>query len=213
VVQPLATKEQSLAICRDWMKKLGIDENEFSRHGDWPGGFEVNVSIQSVSRTHPVTKEEVVAVIGQKLRFVQQIGGLPAYWSGFGGNIIFYIADGGEFCGLSGGMRAWEKLGEYKVLDRAGVDTAIKDRFAWVPEPIHCERLEVIKVELEAYHADWRKPQVDFPLIYTLHCKLHGGPEDGKVKTITMPALKQHRDMYPLAKTDGTSEEQEDWSD
>lgn len=203
-VKPLATKEQSVAICREWMKKLGIDEGQFYRGGDWAEGFEVDAMTGRESGTHPVTKERVVAEFGQHLRFTQQIGGLPAFWSGFGGNIMFDIADGGEFCGLSGGMRAWEKIGDYEVLDRDGVEAAVKDGFAWTHEPIQCERLEVVKVDLEAYHADWEKPQVDFPLIYSLHCKLHGGPEDGKEKVISLPALKQHRDKYgppPAAKS------------
>lgn len=80
VVKPLATQEESLAICRAWMKRLGIDEQQFSRQGDWAEGFEVDVSSGRVSRVHPVTKELVVAPFGQKLRFVQQIGGLPAFW-------------------------------------------------------------------------------------------------------------------------------------
>ncbi|MGB6220194.1 hypothetical protein [Haloferula sp.] len=197
VVKPLATKEESVAICREWMKKLGIDESEFYRQGDWPEGFEVNESTGRVSRTHPITKEKVIAHFGQQLRFVQQIGGLPAYWSGFGGNIMFFIGDGGEFCGLNGAMRAWEKIGDYEVLDRAEVEAAVKEGFAWVFDPINCERVEVIEVELDAFHSDWDAPQVDFPLIFSLRCKLHGGPDNGLEKVISLPALKQHRDKYP----------------
>ncbi len=196
VVKPLATREESVAICREWMKKLGIDENEFSRQGDWPEGFEVNVMNGRVSRIHPVTKENVIAFFGQQLRFIQQIGGLPAYWSGYGGNVMFEIGHGGKFCSLIGCLRAWEKIGDYEVLDRAEIETALTEGFAWVFDPIDCEKLEVVKVELAAYHSGHDAPQVDFPLIYTLHCKLHGGRDDGEEKKISLPALRQHRDKY-----------------
>lgn len=105
---------------------------------------------------------------------------------------MFDIADGGEFCGLNGTLRAWEKIGDYEVLDRAGVDAAVRDGFSWVHDPIRCETLDIVKVDLEAFHSDWEVPQTEFPLVYTLHCKLRGGQE----KTIQVPALKQHRQRY-----------------
>ncbi len=207
VVKPLATREESMAICREWMKKLGIDESEFSRQGDWPEGFEVQAMTGRVSRIHPVTRENVIAHFGQELRFVQQIGGLPAFWSGFGGNLMFSIGDGGEFCSVMGCLRAWEKIGDFPVLSRDELDAALRDGFAWVQDPIECERMEVVEVELEAYHSNWKSPQADFPLIYTLHCELHGGEDDGKRKTICLPALKQHRDRYgPRPKLTGEDE-------
>lgn len=196
VVKPLATREESVATCREWMKKLGIDENQFSRHGDWPEGFEVQSMTGRVSRIHPVTKENVVAHFGQELRFVQQIGGLSAFWSGFGGNLMFSIGDGGEFCSVMGCLRAWEKIGDFSVLSRDELDSALRNGFAWVQEPIECVQLEIMKIDLEAYHSNWKSPQVHFPLIYTLHCKLHGGRDDGQQKKISLPALKQHRELY-----------------
>lgn len=196
VVKPLATREEAVNICREWMKRLGIDENEFYRRGDWPGGFDIDLSTPSVSRIHPVTKQKVVAPTGQQLRFIQQIGGLSTFWSGYGGNVVFSIGDGGEFCGLNGCLRAWEKIGDYEVLDRAATDAAVRDGFAWVHDPIRCETLEIVKVSLEAFHSDWDEPQTEFPLVYTLRCKLHGGQDDGQKKTIQVPALKQHRQRY-----------------
>jgi hypothetical protein len=109
---------------------------------------------------------------------------------------MFDIADGGEFCGLNGCLRAWEKIGDYEVLDHARLDAAVRDGFAWVHDPIRCETLEIVKVALEAFHSNWREPQTEFPLVYTLHCKLHGGQDDGQEKTIQLPALKQHRQRY-----------------
>jgi hypothetical protein len=143
-----------------------------------------------------VTKQKVEADTGEMLRFVQQIGGLSAFWSGAGGNVLFSLGDGGEFCGLNGCLRAWEKIGDYEVLDRAGVDAAVRDGFAWVHDPIRCETLEIVKVDLEAFHSDWDEPQTEFPLVYTLHCKLHGGQDAGQSQTIQLPALKQHRHRY-----------------
>jgi hypothetical protein len=196
VVKPLATREESVAICREWMRKLGVEEGEFSRQGDWPEGFEVKPMTGRVSRIHPVTKEKVIAHFGQDLRFVQQIGGLSAFWSGFGGNLMFSIGDGGEFCSVMGCLRAWEKIGDYPVLTREELDAALRDGFAWVQDPVECERMEIVHVDLDAYHSNWKSPQMHFPLIYSLHCKLHGGRDDGQQKTICLPALKQHRDRY-----------------
>ena len=196
VVKPLASREESVAICRDWMKKLGIDEDQFSRQGDWPEGFEIRSMTGRVSRTHPVTKENVISHFGQELSFVQQIGGLSAFWSGFGGNLMFSIGDGGEFCSVMGCLRAWEKIGDFAVLSRNEVEAALRDGFAWVHDPMECERLEIVKIDLDAYHSNWKSPQVDFPLIYSLHCKLHGGRDDGQQKIISLPALKQHRERY-----------------
>lgn len=178
------------------MKRLGIDENEFYRGGDWPGGFDIDLSTPSESGNHPVTKQKVVAYFGQQLRFIQQIGGLSTFWSGYGGNVVFSIGDGGEFCGLNGCLRAWEKLGDYEVLDGAAMDAAVRDGFAWVHDPIRCETLDIVKVSLEAFHSDWDEPQTEFPLVYTLRCRLHGGQDDGQEKTIQVPALKQHRHRY-----------------
>ncbi|MBB5350576.1 hypothetical protein HNR46_000804 [Haloferula luteola] len=196
VVKPLASREECVRICREWMNRLGIDESQLYRGGDWPEGFEVTESTPAEGGYHPVLKKEVIAKYGQQLRFSQQIGGLPAFWSGFGGCMQFYIADGGEFSGVMGCLRAWEKIGDYEVLDREEVEMALKEGFFWVPDPIDCERLEVIKVALEAYHSDWEVPQHDFPLIYNITCKLHGGPSEGKEKKILIPALRQHRHRY-----------------
>jgi hypothetical protein len=178
------------------MRKLGVEEGEFSRQGDWPEGFEIQAMTGRESGNHPVTKEKVIAHFGQDLRFVQQIGGLSAFWSGFGGNLMFSIGDGGEFCSVMGCLRAWEKIGDYPVLTREELDAALRDGFAWVQDPVECERMEIVHVDLDAYHSNWKSPQMHFPLIYSLHCKLHGGRDDGQQKTICLPALKQHRDRY-----------------
>ena len=200
VVKPLPTKEDCIRIGREWLKKMGIPETELCRQGDWPEGFKISASAHRVTRTHPVTKEETVAEYGLVVHFVQEIGGLPAFWNGFGGNVVFEIADGSEFCSVQGCLRAWEKIGDYPVLNREEITTALKEGFHWSYGPIDCERLEIVKVSLEAFHSEPERPQKDFPLLYTLTCKLHGGPDDGLTRSLLMPALKQHRDRYPVAK-------------
>ncbi len=203
VVKPLPTKEECIRIGREWLEKLDIDEAEFSRQGDWPEGFMIAARAHRVTRTHPVTQKETVAEIGLAVRFVQEIGGLPVFWNGLGGNVMFEIADGGEFCSVTGCLRTWEKIGDLPVLDREEITAALKDGFHWSYGPIHCDRLEIVKVDLEAYHSEPERPQTDFPLVYTLSCKLHGGPNDGLTRSILMPALKQHRNKYSLPATPG----------
>ncbi len=196
IVRPLPTKEEAVAICREWFPKLGLSEDEFYRGGTWPGGFEVVGRVHRISGHHPVTKERVVSETSLSLRFAQQIGGLPAFWNGFAGNVMFEIADGGEFCSASGCLRAWEKIGDYEILDRGDIAAAIGEGFFWATDPIDCETLTITKITLEAFHTRYDEPQKDFPLLWCLTCRIDGGTFDGQTIHINIPALKQHRDKY-----------------
>ncbi len=193
VVKPLPSKEQAVAIAREWMKKLGIDENQLYRSGDEPEGFDIVFWIDLVSGIKPGTKIEKQYHYGITLNFAQQIGGLAVLWHGTGGTLTCEIGDGSEFCSMYGTLSGWEKVGDYPVLNREEVTQALKDKYFWVDTRFECDRIEIIKVRLEAFHATDDTPQKDFPLIYTFCCKLHGGKDDGKEENLYMPALKQHR--------------------
>ncbi len=196
IVKPLPSREESVAIAREWMAKIGIEEEMLDRTGSGPDGFDLTYRLSVISGNHPITREPVKYETGATLTFAQRIGGLPVLWHGFGGAVNCEIADGGEFCALYGTMTPWEKMGDYPVLTREEITQALNERFFWVQAPFMCERLEIIKVFLTAYHVRDFETQKHFPLIYALLCKLHGGPDDGYNLEIRIPALKQHRDKY-----------------
>ena len=97
---------------------------------------------------------------------------------------------------MQGTLSGWEKLGDYPVLNKEEIKVALKEDFYWVPTPFECDRIEIIKVRLEAFHDIEARPQRDFPLIYILSCNLHGGKGNGNKENIYIPALKQQRDKY-----------------
>lgn len=202
VVKPLPSKEQAVAIAQEWMTKLGIDENQLYRNGDEPEGFDIVFRIDLVSGTKPGTTIEKEYHYGITLNFAQQIGGLAVLWHGTGGTLTCEIGDGSEFCSMYGTLSGWEKIGDYPVLNREEVTEALKGKYFWVDTPFECDRIEVIKVRLEAFHGNEDTPQKDFPLIYTFCCKLHGGRDNGREENLYMPALKQQRDRYGPAPAD-----------
>lgn len=199
VVQPLPSKEECVVIAREWMKKLNIDENELYRNGREPGGFDIVFRIDFEGGNDHQTKEHKEWDYGMTLNFAQQVGGLPVRWHGFGGTLVCEIGDGGEFCAMYGTLRPWRKIGDYPVLNREEITTALKERFFWSDTPFRCEQIEVVKVDLEVYQAIDTVQQKDFPLIYILYCKLHGGESDGQEVNLLIPALKQHRQRYGKA--------------
>ncbi|MBK1881404.1 hypothetical protein JIN85_03190 [Luteolibacter pohnpeiensis] len=196
IVKPLPSKEEGMKIAREWMAKLGIDENEFYRHGDGPDGFDVLCRVDYSSMYAYGTKVEKKYKYGMTLNIAQQIGGLPAVWHGFGGSLACSIGDGGEFCKFAGTLRGWKKIGDYEVLNREEVTTALKEHFVWSQWGFECDRIEITKVDLGAYHARSDEIPKDFPLMYTLTCKIHGGERDGIETELFIPALRQHRQAY-----------------
>ncbi len=196
ILKPLPGKEEAVAISRKWMKKLGIDENLLYRHGSGPEGFDVVFRIDLERGWNEKLKRDVEYDYGITLNFAQQIGGLRAFWTATGGSLSCAIGDGGEFCFMKGKLSAWEKIGDYPVLDRAELEQALREGFAWTDEPLACETLTVQKIRLEAYHFREDAPKKDFPLIYVLECGIQGGANDGEVVAVALPALRQQRDRY-----------------
>ncbi len=196
IVEPLPKRDECVVIAREWMAKLGIDENALDRTDKGPGGLNLTYRVDLILANHPDTREPVEYEYGATLIFAQQIGGLPVLWHGFGGAVTCEIGDGGEFCSLYGTLSAWEKIGDYPVLNREEITQALHDRFFWVTAAFQCEKVEITDVHLEAYHVRDDETQKHFPLIYTLSCKLHGGPDNGYTVGIRIPALRQHRDKY-----------------
>lgn len=196
VVKPLPSKEQAVVIAREWMRKLGIDENSLYRHGGDPEGFDIIFRIDLERGNLHGTQIEKEYHYGITLNFAQQIGGLAVLWHGTGGTLTCEIGDGSEFCSMYGTLSGWEKIGDFPVLTRDEVSIALKEKYYWVDSPFECERIEIIKIRLEAFHGIATSRQSDFPLIYTFCCKLHGGKDDGKEENLYMPALKQHRNRY-----------------
>lgn len=209
IVKPLPSKEQSVTIAREWMKKLGIDESELYRHGDEPDGFDIVFRIDLERGFQYGTTIEKEYLYGITLNFAQQIGGLSVLWHGNGGTLVCEIGDGSEFCSMYGTLSGWEKVGDYPVLNREEITQALQEKYFWADTPFECDRIEIIKVRLEVFHANEDAHQKDFPLIYTFCCKLHGGKDDGKEENLYMPALKQQRNRYgppPTGKPPTTEE-------
>ena len=195
IVGPLPTNEEAVALCREWMARMGVAEDEFHRQGDGPACFDTIFRIDLVRKWNYDLKKDVEYPYGMTVIFVQQIGGLPAFWCGAGGNMEFRISDGPKLSSAGGCLRGWEKIGDYPVLCKDGIADAIRSGFCW-SDPVDCDKLEVTKVRLEAFHAPSDQPQKDFPLLYVLSCRLVGGADNGYTAKIVIPALRQHRDKY-----------------
>lgn len=198
LVKTLPSREEAFKIARSWMAKLGIPESELYQKGSGPDGFEVKFRVDLVRANEHGTNNPKEFRYGISLNFAQQIGGLSVFWNGYGGTVACDIADGGEFSAMKGTLSGWEKLGDYQVLNKEEITTALKEGFYWVPDPFACERIEITKVYLEVFHDIEARPQKNFPLVYILICKMHGGADDGYEETIYLPALKQQRQKYGL---------------
>lgn len=72
------------------------------------------------------------------------------------------------------------------MLSKEEITHALNDGFYWTEVPFDCERIEITKVRLEAFHGNSDIVHKHFSLIYTLGCKLHGGADDGEKIYITM---------------------------
>lgn len=199
ILEPIPSKEEAIAICRKWLADLDIDEDLLDRTGSWPGGFTVDARAHTISGTDQRTGQPYEQTIGLSLRLAQSIGGLPAFWSGDGGNLLFDIADGGELCQISGQLRAWKKIGEFELLGKEDLIQSLENGYYWGNESLTCTTLVIEKASLLAYHADSRGAQKHFPLIYLLEAFCSGGQADGMRVNITIPALIQHMPREHLA--------------
>lgn len=202
ILKGLPSKEKAVETCREWMKKLGIDENDFARAPHRPGGFYVSFYNLGVGYTDPATGNPVTKPFAMRLNFSQQIGKFPSFWHGNSGCIQFTLADGGEFASMEGIIRPWEPMGEFELLSRDEITEAIKSGFYWAQASPSSSRLRIDRVSLEAYHADSDVAQKHFPLIYQLSVRPADQPvNDGEAEVISIPALKIHRDTYGALKT------------
>lgn len=199
ILKGMPKKEAAVAICVEWMKKLKIDETRLARNSKGTGGFEVRFFKEVETGWDKTRRVETTHLISLELIFAQQIGNYPAYQSGEGGSISFLLADGGELATLRYTMHNWEVMGEYEILSRDEITSAIKDGFCWARDPIETKAMRVDSISLMAYHAYPDAPQKHFPLIYCLNVRGAEEPKTADYDTIFLPALKQHRDKYPRA--------------
>lgn len=194
------TRERAVETCREWMKKLRLDENEFARDPKGIAGFDVITTDLSVYTHRPDEKGELKKLTftyGTHLLFSQRIGNYPAYYNGYGGAIRFVIADGGEMSNIRYCMHAWKPMGEYEILDRDEITVAIMDGFCWTQtNRIEADAIRIDGIHIEAYHALPEAPQKHFPLIYRLIVRGAHEPKTAEYDLIFVPALKIHRDAY-----------------
>lgn len=197
ILKGLPSREKSVEICREWMKKLGIDEKEFARSANIPGGFATLTYYQAVGQGDSESKPFAMHIV-----FSQQIGKFPAFWQGDSGCIKFVLADGGEFAGMKGILRPWEPMGEFELLNKDEIAEAIKTGFYWAEASPSSNRLRIDRVSLQAYHAESDVAQKHFPLVYQLSVRPFDQPvDDNAADVISIPALKIHRDAYGPLKT------------
>lgn len=137
--------------------------------------------------------------VNRTVSFSRKIGGLPANWHGMGGRISFTFIDGGALAEIEFCFRGFEEMGEYEVLERAEIERAVLDGFCWTRDPIEAKRAVVFRIQLEAYHGKDTHPQRHFPLVWLVGLHPEDDPEDRVV--VSIPALRQHRDRYPLPRS------------
>ena len=138
--------------------------------------------------------KEVTSQISLHLIFPCVIGGLPAYWNGYGGCYEVNLGDGGDLSRVDWCVRPSESIGEFQLLSRDEMTKAIKEGFCWVEEPLEAERIEVTAVQLLAYHGRDDDTQKHFAPLWMLSVRPAGKPDD--VVKLCIPALKQHRARY-----------------
>ncbi len=196
ILKGMPSYEEAVELCREWMKKLGIDESRLARDPEGIAGFSVQTSTKRVTKWNEKAGKDISYPIELNISFAASIGGLPAYWNGLGGRYEFNFIDEGELRRAEWCIRPSEPLGEYELLDREELTRAILEGFCWVEAPLKEKRIEITRVELEAYHGRADEPQKHFAPVWHLLAQPAG--ETTKGVWITIPALKQHRDKYPL---------------
>lgn len=196
IVRPMPSREKAIETCREWMKKFGIDEKNIARDPNGIAGLSVFFGQTTVGKWNKKLNRDVIYPIEMKVTFPHRIGDLPAYWNGMGGRYHFTLVDGGELRRAQWYIRPSEPLGEYDVLSRDELTAAILEGFCWSYSRVEVEKIEIIKIELQAYHARGNSFQKHFAPLWLLTVK--GMGEDGKDVTLLIPALRQHRDKYPL---------------
>jgi len=206
ILEGQPSRERAVEICREWMKKLKIDEAELAKYPQGMGGFDVQIADQAVYTHRDDVKgglKKLSFVYGTSLIFPQRIGRYNAYYNGEGGTLQFELADGGKMASIWHTMHAWEPMGEYELLSKEEISTAIKERFCWTEAPIAAKAIRIDGVFIEAQHSLPEVPQKHFPLVYRLMVRGADESKEAPYDMITMPALKQHRNKYgPAPKGD-----------
>jgi hypothetical protein len=185
---------KALETALSWLKKLGIPEDSLARDPEGQGGF--NVSFGGTTETGLDTRvgKQVTAQVSIQMTFPCVIGGLPAFWNGYGGCYIVNLGDGGELSRVDWCVRPSEPIGEFQLLSREELTQAITHGFCWVVDPLEAERIEITKVQLLAYHGRDSDTQKHFAPMYLLTARPAGKPD--KAVNLFIPALKQHRSRY-----------------
>lgn len=200
----LPTPEKAVETCREWMKRLGIDETQLAKDPRRPGGFQIDIIPKGFSTWNKDLQKKVFHQTGMELVFAQRVGVFPAFWNGFGGCLSMTLADGGDFSNMRCCLRAWEPMGMYEILSRDELTDALKTGFFWCGTTTRDEKLRIDRIVIEAYVADNDVPQKHFPLIYQLVVRSENAARDSDYDVIRIPALKIHRNRYGPLPVDGS---------
>ncbi len=198
ILKGMPSYAEAVELCRGWMKTLGIDESRLARDPEGIAGFSVQTTTKRVTKWNKKAGKDIAYPIEINISFAASIGGLPAFWNGLGGRYHFNFIDEGELRRAEWCVRPSEPLGEFPLLGREELTEAILEGFCWVRAALDVERIEITRVELEAYHGRPNEPQQHFAPVWKLLAQPAG--ETTKGVWISIPALKQHRDKYNLQK-------------
>ena len=194
ILKGMPDRQKALEIALSWLKKLGISEDNLARDPEGPRDLDVQLGGTTETGLDTRLGKEVISQISLRMTFPCVIGGIPAFWNGFGGCYIVELGDGGEFTRADWCVRPSTPIGEFQLLSRDELTHAIQQGFCWVNDPLEADRIEITKIQLLAYHGRDTDKQKHFSPIWLMTAQPSGKQEDAV--SLYIPALKQHRDKY-----------------
>lgn len=196
IVTGMPSREEAIKIAEKWMERFHIDKGVFYKDPEGKYDYNIKFRMNRVSSYDSQQKKSLQFYVGMRIIFGQQIGDLRAGWRGWGGNVTVDLNDGGEFAQLANYLKHTKPLRKAQLLTKEELDRAIKAGFFWQYHtyPVGDE-FNVTGIHVEAHCRNYNKPQTHFTPLYVIY-----GTSGGKEHILTIPALREHRNLYQRQK-------------